>query len=247
MIDMTMDGAARPERQDAGAAPASTLTQAQWLVIEALAAGKSMIDAAAAGGVSRWTVDRWLKQPEFAAALNRREREVVDAVQRTLLAGLEAAAATVTSATAQGDLKTARWLLERTRALRLPTPTEEEGDPDYLRQRAYERDERRRALRLLDARSRTPTDLITRLAELDDEALQGELRSQPRLTLRLLDQAARIYPELEHALDGELRKAETPASMPDPDATAENDGLRANPDGPQAPAPDGGVEGRPAV
>jgi transposase-like protein len=44
--------------------------------IEELAAGASVSEAARRLGVSRRTIERWIREPEFLARLNRRRREV---------------------------------------------------------------------------------------------------------------------------------------------------------------------------
>ena len=56
-----------------------TLTDAQLVAIDALMTGTDQETAASAAGVSRATVNRWVKHhPEFQAELNRRRRQLFD-------------------------------------------------------------------------------------------------------------------------------------------------------------------------
>ena len=59
----------------------------QWTAIEKLSTGKSIVDAAAAAGVSRWTLHRWIKNdPHFQAAYNAWHIEVAATARARLLA-----------------------------------------------------------------------------------------------------------------------------------------------------------------
>ena len=62
------------------------LSQKQKLAIEALAAGSTNEQAAEAAGVVALTVYRWLKKPEFDAALKARCEEVLDSMAERIYA-----------------------------------------------------------------------------------------------------------------------------------------------------------------
>ncbi len=64
----------------------ATFRQNQVKALAALIEGKKLIDVAAAAGVNRRTVDRWLKEKEFAAALHEATSgQVRDTVRRRVL------------------------------------------------------------------------------------------------------------------------------------------------------------------
>lgn len=213
-----MEGAGDAAPTEAAAEPGAQLTQAQRLVIEALAAGQTVTDAAAVGGVGRGQVSEWRRtNPEFRARLHQREREMLDLAQRKLLAGLEGAAATMVSKGAEGNVRAAEWLLERVgRIPLLPALSEEAEDPAYHRERAEQRrqarEDRRRANRALDRLAGTAGDAINELAALDDEELRRQLRMSSNAAGRLLDQLLQAYPALLAALEARSRQTLTPAA-----------------------------------
>jgi len=65
---------------------AKKLSRAQLLAIPHLAAGNSIRATADTIGVSERSIRRWLRQPEFAAALREAEKEVWNATVRKLRA-----------------------------------------------------------------------------------------------------------------------------------------------------------------
>ena len=65
---------------------AKKLSRAQLLAIPHLAAGSSIRATADTIGVSERSIRRWLRQPEFAAALREAEKEVWNATVRKLRA-----------------------------------------------------------------------------------------------------------------------------------------------------------------
>ena len=65
---------------------AKKLSRAQLLAIPHLAAGSSIRATADTIGVSERSIRRWLKNPEFAAALREAEKEVWNATVRKLRA-----------------------------------------------------------------------------------------------------------------------------------------------------------------
>jgi hypothetical protein len=72
-------------QQNATEAEASSLTPNQLKAIEALMRGASISGAAAAAGVDRTTVHRWLRDDvEFLAAYNAARRDLADGIQGEL-------------------------------------------------------------------------------------------------------------------------------------------------------------------
>ncbi len=65
---------------------ANKLTVRQSLAINALLSGQSKTAAAAAAGVRREQISRWLHQPEFTEALAAGEAELMQNLNRRLLA-----------------------------------------------------------------------------------------------------------------------------------------------------------------
>ncbi len=91
-----------------------SISPAQAATVEAMLAGKTVSDAAAAAGVSRATVHRWLKDDfAFQAELNRGRREI----RRTAFGNLERLAAKAAEclekAIDQGNVKAALEVLKR--------------------------------------------------------------------------------------------------------------------------------------
>ena len=94
------------------------LSQAQFTAVEALLAGKTVTEAAAAASMGRATVYRWLKDDfAFQAELNRGRREI----RRAAFGNLERLAAKATGclekAIDEGDVKSALEVLNRMRIL----------------------------------------------------------------------------------------------------------------------------------
>jgi uncharacterized DUF497 family protein len=73
------------------------LTAKQLRAAEAIASADTIIDAAAACGVHRCTLHKWIAMPEFAAALEDMQREARARAVRRLSAALDRAAQTVIS------------------------------------------------------------------------------------------------------------------------------------------------------
>ena len=71
------------------------LTAKQLRAAEAIASADTIIDAAAACGVHRCTLHKWIALPEFAAALEDMQREARARAVRRLSAALDRAAQTV--------------------------------------------------------------------------------------------------------------------------------------------------------
>lgn len=59
-----------------------TLTKEQLTAIAAIAAGKTNIDAAKEAGVSRSSVSRWVKNPDFQAEIERRKQQAIATHQK---------------------------------------------------------------------------------------------------------------------------------------------------------------------
>lgn len=93
------------------------LAPPQWTAVEALVAGETVTDAAEEAEVTRQTVHRWMKKPDFRRALQFRKQEVVDAA-RQKLDGLSVRAVEVfREALEAGDRQAAYRLLKGTGAL----------------------------------------------------------------------------------------------------------------------------------
>jgi AcrR family transcriptional regulator len=90
----------------------ATPTPAQEAALTALLTGKSVTDAAAAAGVGRTTVYRWLAHdPAFQASLNQRRQEMQDALQARLMLLAVKAVDAVERALDAGNSKAALALL----------------------------------------------------------------------------------------------------------------------------------------
>jgi hypothetical protein len=90
-----------------------SLTDKQCVAIAQLTLTRSKIKAATAAGVSRMTVDRWLKHdPAFKAALHLWQEDVISTVRGELMATTKDAMRTVIKAIRGGDAKLAWKLLE---------------------------------------------------------------------------------------------------------------------------------------
>ena len=88
------------------------LTPAQHLALEALLAGRTVTDAAAAAQVDRTTLHRWLKDDmAFQAAFNRGKRELRDAAHVRLMQVAAKAVDCVEQAVESRDAKTALAVL----------------------------------------------------------------------------------------------------------------------------------------
>ena len=86
----------------------ATLEPAQITAVEALLAGKTVTDAAAAAGVDRATVHRWLREDyPFQAAINAGRRELRDATYGRLERLAVKAADCLEKAIEGGDVKAA--------------------------------------------------------------------------------------------------------------------------------------------
>ena len=93
-----------------------SLSPAQITAVEALLAGKTITAAAAAAGVDRVTVHRWLKDDfAFQAELNRGRREMRNATCGNLERLAAKAAECLEKAIDQGDVKAALEVLKRLR------------------------------------------------------------------------------------------------------------------------------------
>jgi hypothetical protein len=117
-----------------------SLTIPQQQAIALLTAGKTRAAAAAAAGVSRMTLYRWLTEdPRFSAAFAAWQADVRATASAQLLAATHDAVATVTRAVRNGDAKLAWKLLESqgvTAATQnQPPPARDGSAPDAPRPR----------------------------------------------------------------------------------------------------------------
>jgi hypothetical protein len=111
----------------------SELKPAQLRVIERLAAGASISDAAEAGGVRRETVHRWLRQDiEFRAKCNALRAEMLEATELNLLAVAESATATLLAAVQKGNVPAAVAVLRGLGMLAGDRPRIGSADPAEL-------------------------------------------------------------------------------------------------------------------
>ena len=110
-----------PANSTLATAPAeevSDFSPAQVAVLEALLAGKTATDAAAAAGIGRRTLYNWLRTDfRFQAAVNRGRRELQQAVACRVEQLAADAAECVAKAVRGGDVKAALEILKRTDAL----------------------------------------------------------------------------------------------------------------------------------
>ncbi len=88
------------------------LDSKQLIALEALLAGKSVVDAATDAKVTRRTLHRWRKEPTFEAAYNRERRDVWEAFQMRLLMLAERAVDNVENAIEDGDTRTSMTILK---------------------------------------------------------------------------------------------------------------------------------------
>ena len=102
---------------DGGDAP-PRLSATQATALEGLLAGKTVVEAAAAAGVGRTTIHKWMRVDfAFQAALNRGRRDLQQAVACRVDQLAADAAECVTRAVREGDAKIALEILKRTNAL----------------------------------------------------------------------------------------------------------------------------------
>jgi hypothetical protein len=95
-----------------------SISPAQEAAVEAMLAGKTVTEAALAGGVSRASVHRWLKEDfAFQAELNRGRREIRRAAFGTLERIATKAAGCLEKALDEGDVKAALEVLKRLQLL----------------------------------------------------------------------------------------------------------------------------------
>lgn len=84
------------ESESGSRAKPSGPTPSQWKVIEALAAGKTVKDAANMAGVGRESVHRWLRNDvEFIAAHNQARQDVADSIRAEVRSLAQVAVKTV--------------------------------------------------------------------------------------------------------------------------------------------------------
>jgi hypothetical protein len=125
-----------------------SLTSAQRTAIMKLTSGCTRVDAAAAAGVTRLTLYRWLKHdPAFQCAYNAWQKDLITTAQGQLLAATRDAMATVLNAIRKGDAGLAWKLLESqgltTAAKAGPTDIYELGRREALEKRKREIEERK--------------------------------------------------------------------------------------------------------
>ncbi len=120
-----------------------SLTPAKILAVEAMLAGKTITAAAAAAGVDRGTVHRWLHHDfAFQAEWNLRRREMRRATCGSLERLAAKAAGCIEKAIDEGDVKAALEILNRLR-LFAPDPIGSD-DPAELAQNAADCEEENR-------------------------------------------------------------------------------------------------------
>jgi hypothetical protein len=125
-----------------------SLTSAQRTAIMKLTSGCTRVDAAAAAGVTRLTLYRWLKHdPAFQCAYNAWQKDLITTAQGQLLAATRDAMATVLNAIRKGDAGLAWKLLESqgltTAAKAGPTDIHELERREALEKRKREIEERK--------------------------------------------------------------------------------------------------------
>jgi hypothetical protein len=110
------------------------LKPSQLSVLERLLAGQTVTDAAKAGGVSRATVHRWLKEDySFQAELNRSRHELNEAIGNALLSTALRATTNVAAAIEGGDVSASLKLLKGIGALSGQPVSIMSDDADILR------------------------------------------------------------------------------------------------------------------
>ncbi len=113
------------------------LSPDQIKALELLVAGETVSAAAKAVRVDRSTLHRWLRDNfEFQATLNRRKRELANAVQARLLVVSHMAAQTVENAVNEGNLMASLAVLRGLGALSGTQVRPGCEDPEALRQAA---------------------------------------------------------------------------------------------------------------
>jgi hypothetical protein len=90
----------------------SGLSVRQELALRELSRGKGVAEAARAVGVNRATLFRWLREPQFVAALNRWRAAATVLARGQLYAAAGDAAKVLTKAACRGDLRAAAVLLK---------------------------------------------------------------------------------------------------------------------------------------
>ena len=117
------DSSEASTNSSAGEATVLQLSPAQYKAIEQLTAGQTVVASAAAAGVTRLTLYRWLKNdPAFQAAYNAWQHDAIATARGRLLAMTESAVTTVSQAVSAGDAKTALTILKSLGLLGVPTP-----------------------------------------------------------------------------------------------------------------------------
>jgi hypothetical protein len=128
------------------------LSPAQELALNALMAGSRVTDAAAAAGVNRSTLHRWMGEPAFLAAHNGRRLELAASASAKLLNLREKALGAVEQALDAGDARVAVAVLKGVGMLDGQSLYVGSDDPERVAQeikaaqRQRERDEKQREL-----------------------------------------------------------------------------------------------------
>lgn len=111
------------------------LADKQQRAVAALVSGETVKDAARDAGVNRSTVHRWLKEPDFMAALNGARRRLRDEQEHRLMALGSKAISTIASALDQGDTKAAFVVVKGLGLLQGEPHRIGPDDPDVIRRR----------------------------------------------------------------------------------------------------------------
>jgi hypothetical protein len=120
------------------------LSPGQLLALAAIMAGESLTEAAAAAGVDRRTIYRWLNEDaDFRAAYNRGRRELRREVENHLLRVARMAVETVQRAVTDGNVIASLAVLRGTGLLSGAAPAIGSEDADELREQ--DRRDRERA------------------------------------------------------------------------------------------------------
>jgi hypothetical protein len=126
-MSASSEPASGPPNPSSPSAESAQLSVPQQAALSALFSGKLIRDAAAASGVHRVTVGRWLRSdPAFRAAYNAWRQELIDSTHTRLLRTAELATGAIHRAIAQGDGRLALMLLDR---LGLASPRAASADP----------------------------------------------------------------------------------------------------------------------